>query len=169
MGDVSATARTEPQAGIEDGLVALARERAQYYAMCSGHYDGCEHDHLGCLLEQLAERIARLEHGRADLIRLIHADSAELRQLCAARNYAERERDAARREIKALKAKLEHERKLLGRALDDLMARAADKVRLDWLADPENQIGRVQLPTAFVEQNVHSLRAAIDAAMAVAK
>lgn len=40
-----------------------------------------------------------------------------------------------------------------------------DKARLDWLADPENQIGNVQLPTGAVMGNLHSLRAAIDAAM----
>ena len=40
-----------------------------------------------------------------------------------------------------------------------------DAERLDWLADPSNTIGNVQLPTECVLQNVHSLRAAIDAAM----
>lgn len=41
----------------------------------------------------------------------------------------------------------------------------ADTVRLDWLADPGQNIGNVQLPTKCVEANIHSLRAAIDAAM----
>ena len=40
-----------------------------------------------------------------------------------------------------------------------------DAARLDWLADVENTIGNVQLPTACVERNVHSLRDAIDDAM----
>ena len=40
----------------------------------------------------------------------------------------------------------------------------ADAERLDWLADKENTIGNVQLPSWCVEQNLHSLRAAIDAA-----
>jgi len=40
-----------------------------------------------------------------------------------------------------------------------------DKARLDWLADPENAIGNVQLPVEAVLENVHCLRAAIDAAM----
>lgn len=40
-----------------------------------------------------------------------------------------------------------------------------DAARLDWLADPENQIGEVLLPTEVVEQNPHSMRDAIDAAM----
>lgn len=40
-----------------------------------------------------------------------------------------------------------------------------DAERMDWLADPDNTIGNVQLPTDCVLQNVHSLRAAIDAAM----
>jgi len=42
----------------------------------------------------------------------------------------------------------------------------ADSKRLDWLADPANTIGNVLLPNSCVEQNVHSLRDAIDAAMA---
>lgn len=42
-----------------------------------------------------------------------------------------------------------------------------DEVRLDWLADVKNKIGNVQLPTVCVEINLHSLRAAIDAAMKI--
>lgn len=42
---------------------------------------------------------------------------------------------------------------------------AADTLRMDWLADPANTIGNVQLPTQCVTDNVHSLRAAIDDAM----
>ena len=45
------------------------------------------------------------------------------------------------------------------------LALEADKKRLDWLADPSNHIGNVQLPTEAVMANPHSLRAAIDAAM----
>jgi len=40
-----------------------------------------------------------------------------------------------------------------------------DTVRIDWLADPDNTIGSVQLPTACVLENLHNLRDAIDAAM----
>lgn len=40
-----------------------------------------------------------------------------------------------------------------------------DRRRMDWLADPENKIGNVQLPTEIVKSNPHSLRDAIDAAM----
>ena len=39
-----------------------------------------------------------------------------------------------------------------------------DRERLDWLADPYNTIGNVQLPLKCVTANVHSLRDAIDAA-----
>ena len=42
----------------------------------------------------------------------------------------------------------------------------ADSKRLDWLADPANTIGNVLLPNDCVEQNLLSLRDAIDAAMA---
>lgn len=41
----------------------------------------------------------------------------------------------------------------------------ADAARLDWLADPENMIGAVQLPSHCVTANPHSLREAIDMAM----
>lgn len=40
-----------------------------------------------------------------------------------------------------------------------------DKARLDWLADPNNQIGCVRLPTQCVHDNLDSLRGAIDDAM----
>lgn len=44
-------------------------------------------------------------------------------------------------------------------------AMEADKRRLDWLADPNNKIGNVQLPVGAVMENISSLREAIDAAM----
>lgn len=40
-----------------------------------------------------------------------------------------------------------------------------DKARLDWLADPDNIIGNVELPEKAVLENVHCMRSAIDAAM----
>ena len=40
-----------------------------------------------------------------------------------------------------------------------------DGKRIDWLADKNNAIGNVQLPTECVERNLYSLRAAIDDAM----
>lgn len=42
-----------------------------------------------------------------------------------------------------------------------------DTVRLNWLADPANNIGNVLLPTECVEQHLDSLRDAIDAAMQI--
>lgn len=47
----------------------------------------------------------------------------------------------------------------------EVQALKRDKERLDWLADPKNNIGNVQLPIVCVERNPHSLREAIDAAM----
>lgn len=41
----------------------------------------------------------------------------------------------------------------------------ADKSRLDWLSDPDNKIGNVQLPTMCVMNNMSSLRGAIDESM----
>jgi hypothetical protein len=40
-----------------------------------------------------------------------------------------------------------------------------DKELLDWLADPENEVGNVQLPTKCVMDNLGSLRDAIRQAM----
>lgn len=42
---------------------------------------------------------------------------------------------------------------------------AADTERLDWLSDPDNRIGNVQLPKEAVLLNPYCLRAAIDYAM----
>lgn len=55
---------------------------------------------------------------------------------------------------------------LARKELDQLRA---DAKRMDWLGEPSNGIGNVQLPTACVERNLHSLRAAIDAAMTLDK
>lgn len=41
----------------------------------------------------------------------------------------------------------------------------ADTARLDWLADPNNQIGNVQIPIDCVLAHPESMRAAIDMAM----
>lgn len=49
------------------------------------------------------------------------------------------------------------------------MTTQTDTTRLDWLADVNNKIGNVQLPTACVENNLSSLRNAIDAAMEIDK
>lgn len=48
---------------------------------------------------------------------------------------------------------------------EQVQAWKRDAERLDWLADPKNSIGNVQLPTECVTENLHSLRAALDAAM----
>ncbi|KJV08020.1 hypothetical protein [Methylocucumis oryzae] len=40
-----------------------------------------------------------------------------------------------------------------------------DKARLDWLADRDNNIGNVTLPTTCVANNLTDLRMAIDEAM----
>lgn len=49
----------------------------------------------------------------------------------------------------------------------EVMALRADARRIDWLANPTNAIGNVQLPTACVHANMHSLRGAIDMAMEI--
>jgi hypothetical protein len=52
-------------------------------------------------------------------------------------------------------------------AADEIERLIADEQRLDWLADRENKIGNVQLPRECIQVNMHSMRAAIDAAMAL--
>ena len=42
-----------------------------------------------------------------------------------------------------------------------------DRARLDWLADVDNNIGNVKLPRDIIERNLHSMRDAIDEAMAI--
>lgn len=86
--------------------------------------------------------------------------AAELRRIPA----LEAERDILRAEVmeQARLLGMSGERELALRAQIDRLRKDAD--RLDWLADPENTIGNVQLPSECVLQNLHSLRDAIDAA-----
>lgn len=49
----------------------------------------------------------------------------------------------------------------------ELVELQKDKARLDWLADPAQNIGDLILPRDIVERNLHSMRAAIDEAMVV--
>lgn len=60
----------------------------------------------------------------------------------------------------------EYQRKALRDVQAALADGAKDTMRIDWLADTGNTVGNVQLPREIVEANLHSLRAAIDAAMA---
>jgi len=54
----------------------------------------------------------------------------------------------------------------LRKVADEMDRLRLDKDRLDWLGDPANASGLVQLPTASVERHPGDLRAAIDDAMA---
>ena len=69
---------------------------------------------------------------------------------------------AARREAQSRVAELTKQVQALGRKLH---RHKLDTARLDWLADRENDIGNVQLPTECVLAHPESMRAAIDAAM----
>lgn len=51
------------------------------------------------------------------------------------------------------------------RAANEIRQLRKDEARLDWLADPSNWIGNVQLPTHCVTANIGNLRDAIDMAM----
>lgn len=61
-------------------------------------------------------------------------------------------------------AEMERE-ELIYNLFEDIRALKEDRKRIDWLADKNNNIGNVQLPNECVENNVHSLRCAIDDAM----
>ena len=52
--------------------------------------------------------------------------------------------------------------KMDSKELDELVK---DKERLDWLSSTEQSIGNVLLPREIVENNIHSLRSAIDETM----
>ena len=54
-----------------------------------------------------------------------------------------------------------------GSLIGMVQALQEDKDRLDWLADKDNTIANVQLPSECVYQNIHSLRDAIDAARSI--
>lgn len=56
-------------------------------------------------------------------------------------------------------------RDTLRAAADEIEALRADGARLDWLADKDNPIGEVSLPSVCVMRNVGDMRAAIDEAM----
>lgn len=58
-------------------------------------------------------------------------------------------------------------RDTLRTAASEIESLREDKARLDWLADRENGIGNVQLPTMCVMNNLNDMRAAIDEAMLI--
>lgn len=72
--------------------------------------------------------------------------------------------NTSRREAQARVAELTEQVQKLGR---ELHRHKLDTARLDWLADPANTIGEVKLPTECVQAHPDSMRAAIDAAMAM--
>ena len=83
---------------------------------------------------------------------------------------------AALKEIRRKSERLDAQfYEIASRALDDTYFLGGgspfseDARRLDWLADPNNTIGNVQLPTVCVEANLDSLRGAIDMAMRMDK
>lgn len=153
-----------------DAAIAQAiREQRQ-----RGYYTGA----IDCINERARE---------IDALRIAtHADDCHSwgprHYECAARKIAELQAqvDGLKHEIGDLHMTLKQREDFIGtKQMDCLIAikdrekaEAAlaecreDANRLDWLADKENSIGDVMLPTECVEKNPHSLRAAIDAARA---
>jgi anaerobic glycerol-3-phosphate dehydrogenase len=68
-------------------------------------------------------------------------------------------------ELIQLRADASKLREEVARLNKKVMTLREDKKLLDWLADPSNEIGSVQLPAKCVEDNLHSLRDAIRQAM----
>lgn len=62
-------------------------------------------------------------------------------------------------------ASIGHDVDMLREAANEIDRLRADAARLDWLADPANRVGNVQLPTECVLAHPESMRAAIDMAM----
>ena len=72
--------------------------------------------------------------------------------------------NTSRRAAQARVAELTEQVQKMGR---ELHRHKLDTARLNWLADRENAIGNVQLPAECVLAHPDSMRAAIDAAMAM--
>lgn len=58
-------------------------------------------------------------------------------------------------------------RDTLRTAASEIESLREDEARLDWLADRENSVGNVLLPTMCVMNNLGDMRAAIDEAMRI--
>lgn len=128
--------------------------------------------------DALAEKLDQSVHGHNqifDLCKQMEAERDQLREQLKASEARDAESlrmyRSARDQRDQLRAEVMEQARLLGmsgerelslRAEIDRLRKDAD--RLDWLADPENTIGNVQLPRECVEQNLHSLRDAIDEA-----
>lgn len=80
---------------------------------------------------------------------------------------ASHERAALLGEIDRLRAEVAELAQQRGDLARRVLELEADARRIDWLADPANTIGNVELPTKVVRAHLHSLRDAIDAAMAM--
>ncbi|MGR8931941.1 MAG: hypothetical protein ACU836_15010 [Gammaproteobacteria bacterium] len=78
-------------------------------------------------------------------------------------DYLEREAYQASTPVKA-EAMRQAAKKMIELERENIALRE-DAARLDWLADKDNKIGNVQLPTHCVAANLDSLRNAIDMAM----
>lgn len=93
-----------------------------------------------------ADELAGLRARAAELEAMLEQREADIGQACKA--ACDRGRACERAEVE--NARLQR-----------------DAARLDWLSEPDNAIGNVQLPTQCVESNPDSLRGAIDMAMAM--
>lgn len=136
----------------------------------------CERCADACVMEELRARIAELEAERdADRKReygysqeTVNALTSERDALLARAEKAEAEirrcTDAYHDEVHRLADMTLMAQGARNVAEAELKWAREDVARMDWLADPANAIGNVQLPTHCVAAHPHSLRDAIDAA-----
>jgi len=68
-------------------------------------------------------------------------------------------------EIEELYTRINQQNTEIGSLQNTIKKLRFDKKRLDWLADTSQNLGEVLLPNDCVLNNIHSMRAAIDAAM----
>ena len=94
----------------------------------------------------------------------IGTESYERNQCVMALEYLREENERQRFDILAMNHSLDLMREENERLRAENIVTRYDADRIDWLADVNNTIGGVVLPRHIVEQNISSLRQAIDAA-----
>lgn len=114
--------------------------------------------HHDCMMDAASAHAAR---SAADEIERLQAENAALVEALRTKDSCARQCEGAAYREEAKRLKLEN-----AALLAQLKEAAKDTSRLDWLADANQTIGNVMLPTECVEKAL-TLRGAIDMAMAM--
>ena len=134
-------------ARLKSNLAAIEDEKNAYIEYVG---DALGQDHDGETLWDAAQRVL--------------SERDRLRSICAAAYQLAGTVGAPQRFLDAL-SRGDGDVDTLLPISDDEIESLRDAARLDWLADPNNQIGNVQIPTDCVLAHPESMRAAIDMAM----